>query len=81
MTQHPALQAVAAAASLRSETALWQALERALDGGASQKDIEAAIETAAETTADAVRGEAKKVLIEVLARQGARERWGLVNGD
>jgi alkylhydroperoxidase/carboxymuconolactone decarboxylase family protein YurZ len=78
---HTFLWAISAAAALRSESALWQAFEQALDAGASQADVEATIETAAETAAEAVRTEAKKVLNEVLARQGARERWGLIKDE
>lgn len=81
MTQPLSLEAVAAAAALRSETALWQALEQALDAGVSLANIEGAIETAAQTSAEAVRSDANKVLKEVLARQGARERWGLIKDE
>ncbi len=77
MTKPPSLQAVAAAAVLRSEAALWNALEAALRAGATREDLDAAIEVAAQTAGDAVRAEARKTLTEILARQGARERWGL----
>lgn len=77
MTQHPSLQAVAAAAAIHSEPALRRTLEDALSAGVSKEDLDRTIETAAEIAAEAVRSEAKRVLVEVLARQAARERWGM----
>ena len=81
MTQQPSLQGVATAAVLRSEPALWRALEAALNAGATREDLEAAIETAAQIAAEAIRAEAHKTLTEVLARQGARDRWGIPRED
>ncbi len=56
-------------------------MEGALTAGATQADIETAIEAAAVISADAVRIEAKQTLREVMARQGARERWAIINEE
>ncbi|MEK7215689.1 MAG: hypothetical protein AAB289_08860 [Chloroflexota bacterium] len=71
------LQAVAAAAALRSAPAFWAAAELAFDEGASWADLEQAVETAAQSMAEAVRLEALATLREVAARHGASERWAL----
>ena len=76
-TSDTALSRVAAAAALRSGAALWKALEAAFASGTSREEVEAAIEAAALMSADAVRREATRTLREVLARHGARERWGM----
>ncbi len=78
---HEHLSAIAAAAALRSQPALWHALERALAAGVSQTEIEAAIESAARAAAEAVREDGRRILREVLAYQGARERWAIVNDE
>ncbi|MSQ28065.1 MAG: hypothetical protein EXR51_08010 [Dehalococcoidia bacterium] len=70
------LQAVVAAAALRSAPALWAATEVALTAGASWADLEQAVEAAAQSAAEAVRLEALATLREVAARHGASERWG-----
>jgi alkylhydroperoxidase/carboxymuconolactone decarboxylase family protein YurZ len=75
------LASVAAAAALRSCAALWSAIDDALTAGVTQADIEAAIEAAAVTAAEAVRLEAKQTLREVVAREGARERWAIIDEE
>lgn len=72
-----ALSAVAAAAALRSEGALWPALEEALGSGATPEELEQAIREAARVAEAAVRADGLRTLREVLARHGARERWGV----
>ena len=72
-----ALRAVASAAALRSEPALWKALESSLRAGAGLEEIEAVIEEAAQQAAAAVREDALLVFREVRARQRAKDRWGM----
>ncbi len=74
------LQAVAAAAALRSAPALWSAAEAALLDGATWASLEQAVETAAQSAAEAVRQEGLATLREVAARHGAMERWQLRQG-
>lgn len=70
-----ALEAVAAAAAIRSGPALWEAAETALRQGAGWNDLERAIDGAAATVERAVRLEALATLREVAAREGAAQRW------
>ena len=69
--------AVAAAAALRSEGALWPALEAALLAGASPEELEATILEAARMAEAAVKADGLRILREIRARQGAKERWGI----
>lgn len=72
-----ALCAVAAAAALRSETALWQALEEALVAGVPWEEMEQAIKTAARVAESVVEEDGLRTLREIRARAGAQERWGI----
>jgi len=72
-----ALRSVAAAAALRSEAALWKALEVALLAGAQWEELEAVIEEAAQQAAAAVREDALRAYREVRARHRTKERWGI----
>lgn len=74
------LQAVAAAAALRSAPALWSAAEAALLDGATWADLEQAVTSAAQSAAEAVRQEGLATMREVAARHGAMERWELRQG-
>ena len=72
-----ALCAVAAAAALRSEAALWRALEEALAAGVPWEEMEQAIKTVARVAESAVTEDGLRTLREVRARAGAQERWGI----
>lgn len=76
-TKSAALCAVAAAAALRSEPALRQALEEALDAGAGWEELERAVATAGRAAETAVLKDGLRTLRDVRARQGAKERWNI----
>ena len=72
-----ALCSVAAAAALRSEAALWRALEEAVAAGVPWEELEQAIKTAARVAESAIEADGLRTLREVRARAGAQERWGI----
>ena len=70
-----ALNAVAAAAALRSESSLWPAIEAAAAAGASWEELEAAIEQAAAIAETAVRQDGLRTLREARAHLETKARW------
>ncbi len=70
-----ALQAVVAATALRSESALWRALEAAIAAGVTMAELEEAILIAAQAASDAVRDDGMRILREVRLHAETQARW------